>query len=62
MNDEELDRYVLSDGLRELDVQIDKLKSWIARERWSEAYIKVAPTIRLLRGLRRVIESLERRK
>jgi len=60
MDEEELDRLVLADGLRELDRQVEQFKWWIARERWSEAYVGGWDLVKLLYGIRRVIERLEK--
>lgn len=61
MNEEELDRFVLADGLRELDLQMEQFKRWITRERWSEAYVRGWDLVKLLYGIRRTIERLEKR-
>lgn len=61
MNSREVDRFVLADGLRELDVQMEQFKRWIERERWSEAYVRGWDLIKVINGIRRVIARLEKK-
>lgn len=54
-----LEKYVLNDGLSELDLQISQLKRWLQEKRYSQAYVKVGDLIKLLHWLRRPIKNLE---
>jgi len=41
-----------------LDVQMKQLKRWVAEKRWSEAYVRIGDIIRLLQGIRKVVDRL----
>jgi len=58
MERKEIDEYLLNDGFNELDVQMKQLKRWVAEKRWSEAYVRIGDIIRLLQGIRKVVDRL----
>jgi len=62
MKSEELERYVLNDGLRELDIRIARLKEQLNNDRWSEAYVEAGDLLRTMRGVRKTVERLEQLK
>ena len=60
MNEKEMDTIVLRDGLRELDLQIKLLKSWIEKEVWAEAWVHARNLEKLMQGMRKVFTRLQK--
>ncbi len=60
MNEKEMDTIVLTDGLRELDLQIKLLKSWVEKEVWGEAWVHARNLEKLMQGMRKVFTRLEK--
>ena len=60
MNEREMDTIVLEDGLRELDLQVKLLKSWIEQEVWGEAWSHARNLEKLMQGMRKVFNRLQK--
>ncbi len=60
MNEREMDIIVLEDGLRELDLQIKLLKSWVEKEVWGEAWSHARNLEKLMQGTRKVFNRLQK--
>jgi len=60
MNEREMDTIVLEDGLRELDLQVKLLKSWIEQEVWGEAWGHARNLEKLMQGMRKVFNRLQK--
>jgi len=60
MNEREMDLIVLRDGLRELELQIKLMKSWIEKEVWAEAGVHTRNLEKLMQGMRKVFTRLQK--
>ena len=60
MNEREMDTIVLRDGLRELDLQVNLLKSWVETEVWGEAWVHARNLEKLMQGMRKVFNRLQK--
>ena len=58
MNEREMDTIVLRDGLRELDLQVKLMKSWVEQEIWAEAGVHARNVEKLMQGMRKVFTRL----
>lgn len=59
---EELDEYLIADGLNELEIQMGQLKSWISRKRWGEVYVRIGSMVKLLQGIHNVVKRKEKER
>lgn len=60
MSTKDFDLFTLSDGFRELDSQLSRFKKRVKEQRWSEAHVRLGTIIRLLHGMRKTVERLEK--